>query len=380
MWSAIVFGLVVSASLALAQTPVDDRATMAERAAERIRALQREADRLANESRTLLGDLRRLDIERQINAATLAESEEELTIVTAALETARERVAALEARRQEATPALAAELVEIYKRGRRRHAQALLASVADSRALGRLIRGAHALASIERARLEQHRRALRVEQEAVSELERRAEEAATSRDAQMVARAALQKSVAERNRLVEAIDRDRDVAARYAGELQSARLELERTLASLSAPTNAVTLPIAPFKGDLDWPVRGIVHSRFGTAEPDRPGTAIVRNGIEVAATERSAVTAIHGGHVSYAAPFLGRGTLVVVEHGNGVQSLYGYLANVVVSVGSVVDRGSPIGQVGPAEMSRPGGAALYFELRVDGQPVDPLQWLRSSP
>ncbi len=361
---------------------------MAQRAAERIRALQREADRLAGESRTLLGDLRRLEIERQVNAETLAASGANVQTVATALELARARVAALEKSRHEATPALAAELVEIYKRGRRRHAQVLLASVADSRALGRLVRGAQALARMERARLDAHRRDVRVEQEAVRELERRAEEAAASRHAQLAARAALDRSVADRNRLIDVLDRDRDVAARYAGELQEARLSLEGTLASLSASTTSSALPIAPFKGDLDWPVRGVVRSRFGSAQPGRSGSAIVRNGIELAATARSAVTAIHGGHVSYAAPFPGLGMLVVVDHGNAVQSLYGYLAEVVVSVGSALDRGGLIGRVAPEGralsrvegLSRTGGAALYFELRVDGRPVDPLQWLRSSP
>lgn len=380
--------LLAASSASLAQTSPEERAGMAERAAERIRALQREADRLAGQSRTLFGDLRRLEIEQRINAETLAASEAALRSVTASLGHARQRVATLEARRHQATPALAAELVEIYKRGRRRHAQLLVASITDGRALGRLVRGAQALARIERARLEGHRRALRAEQEAVRELEQRVQQASRSRDAQRAARVALETSVAERNRLMEAIDRDRDVAARYAGELQSARLALERALAGRGASSSVAALPIAPFKGDLDWPVRGRIRSRFGAGQPGRSTRAGVRTGIEIAATERATVKAIHGGQVTYAAPFPGRGTLVVLDHGNGVQSLYGYLTDVSVTVGSVLDRGALVGLVGPAEsipstveaMSRTAEAALYFELRVDGRPVDPLQWLRSSP
>lgn len=361
------------------------------RAQERTRALQQEADRLAATSRTLLGDLRQLEIERQMSQATLAAADARLVAISSALTAARGRLAALDARRHDAAPALAAELVEIYKRGRPRHARLLLAHAADGRALGRLIRGALALASAEQTRLDAHRRLLHAEREAIATLEQQRVDAATSREAQLTARATLEQTLAERHRLIDAIDRDRDVAARYLGELQSAEAALDTTLAELYASTPRPVVPIAPFKGDLEWPVSGIVHSRFGAAAAASPGQtprAIVRNGIELGATAGTPVTAVHGGRVSYAAPFLGLGTLVVIEHGDQVQTLYGYLEQIRVTAGTLVDRGEQLGQVGLVPGPSPGGAtagtagtaALYFELRVDGRPVDPLQWLRSSP
>jgi septal ring factor EnvC (AmiA/AmiB activator) len=389
----IVFIVALAASVSRAQAP-DPRATMAAQAAARIRALQVEADRLAGESRTLLGDLRRLELERQISRETLSAADADLERVNAALEATRARVAALEMERVHAAPALAAELVEIYKRGRQRQAQVLLASAADSRALGRLVRGVVVLANAQRLQIERHRQALRAENEATAELERQMLAAEASRERQMAAEATLERTVAERNRLVDAIDRERDVAAQYAGELQAAQIALERTVASLGAgpsagsPAPVPPLPIAPFKGDLDWPVRGVLRSRFAPFAPGSPGrspSAIVRNGIEVTATEGSPVSAVHGGRVSYAAPFVGLGTLVVVDHGQGVQTLYGHLANVAVAVGNAVERGTQVGQVGLGlsrvqALAPAGSAVLYFELRVDGRPVDPLQWLRSSP
>jgi murein hydrolase activator len=366
--------IVFVSSVLLAQTSVSERTAM-ERARGRIRALQDEADRLARQSRTVLGDLRRLELEQQINREALATSNAELTRINAALEKARTRVAVLEARRLDATPALAAELVEIYKRGRRRHAQLLLSNVTDSRTLGRMVRNVVALADAEQSRVDTHRKTLSAEREAVADLEKRMAEAAATRAAQTAARAALQRSLAERSRLIDDIDRKRDVAAKYAGELQAAQTELERTLADLSSGSTVRTgLPIIPFKGDLEWPVRGTLQRRFaaGGTGANRSASGIVRNGIEVTATEGSVVRVVHGGKVTYAAPFIGLGTLVVVDHGNGVQSLYGHLANMAVGTGDMLDRGDRVGLVGPE--------ALYFELRVDGRPVDPLQWLRSSP
>jgi septal ring factor EnvC (AmiA/AmiB activator) len=89
---------------------------------------------------------------------------------------------------------------------------------------------------------------------------------------------------------------------------------------------------------------------------------------------EGTPVRAVHPGTVSYASPFAAFGNLVIVDHGNNANSLYGYLASIAVSVGSVVDGGTELGRVGSAPAGRP---ALYFEMRVDGRSVDPVQWLR---
>ncbi len=83
---------------------------------------------------------------------------------------------------------------------------------------------------------------------------------------------------------------------------------------------------------------------------------------------------AIHEGVVAFAGTFSGFGNLVIVEHSPQTFSLYGDLLEVGVSKGSRLERGQILGTVGATPA---GPAGLYFELRVDGQPVDPLQWLR---
>lgn len=147
-------------------------------------------------------------------------------------------------------------------------------------------------------------------------------------------------------------------------------------MASTDAASTVVALPIRPFRGDLPWPIRGQVTERFGRVPSGRFGTTIVRNGIEVSAQEGATVTAVHEGTVAYAAPFTGFGTLVIVDHGGSAFTLYGHLSEAVVSTGTNVSRGMAVGTLGQAPS---GGAALYFEVRIDGRPVDPLQWLGSN-
>ena len=81
-------------------------------------------------------------------------------------------------------------------------------------------------------------------------------------------------------------------------------------------------------------------------------------------------------GNASGNSPFAGFGNLVILDHGAQTFSLYGDLLEIAVKRGARVERGQGIGSVGAAPAGPPG---LYFELRVDGRPVDPLQWLKKQ-
>jgi septal ring factor EnvC (AmiA/AmiB activator) len=85
-------------------------------------------------------------------------------------------------------------------------------------------------------------------------------------------------------------------------------------------------------------------------------------------------VQAVHEGTVVYAEQFTGYGDLVIVDHGEGAYSLYGYLGAIEASRGQRVEAH---GRIGTSGRNPSGNPALYFELRVDGKPVDPLQWLK---
>ena len=268
--------------------------------------------------------------------------------------------------RREATP------VELSKRGGAGYLQLLLAAN-DVRAMGRMARGVAAVAELDRARLETHRRTLAAERTALNELEQqRAAMVTLQRDAAR-ARAAVEAAVNARGRLIDDLDQRRDLAAQFVVELQQAQLQLERTIATADTSSTVTSLPIRPFQGDLAWPVDGKIASRFGRSSSGRFGTSIVRNGIELATAQGNTVSAVHEGTVAFAGPFAGFGTLVIVDHGNSAFTLYGHLIEAAVSAGTNVSRGTALGKVG---LSPSGGPALYFELRIDGRPVDPLQWL----
>src|SRR6516162_9209995 len=148
---------VSSLFVGIAQTlPERARAeALARRAAERLQALQREADRLAADERTLLGDLRKLDVDRQIKAEELKRVDADATRVQSELDKTIARMDSLQASARSQVPELQQRLVEIYKLGQARYLRLLL-STPDLRGLGQATRTVAALAKLDRDRVATH--------------------------------------------------------------------------------------------------------------------------------------------------------------------------------------------------------------------------------
>ncbi len=346
----------------------------ARRVGDRIRTLQAEADRLVAEARTLLGDLRTLEIEQQLQMERLRAAQAASGRGRAAIDAADARLNALEQQRLAQLPDVKVQLVDIYKRSRTGYAR-LLFGATSAREFGRALRAVAALMRINDTRLATHRRTLddlRRERSGL-QTELRALEAKEAEARQ--AQAAADRALGARAKLVTQIDAGRDLTAQLTGELQLAYDRLQQQLAALpgSGPADAVAVPLAPFRGALDWPAPGRVLVGFGQSS-GRPGDIAPRNGVEIAAAAGTPVQAIHPGMVSYAEPFTGLGNVVVVDHGSNTYSVYGYLESIAVARGVAVDAGTELGRVGSAPAGPP---ALYFEVRVDGRSLDPIQWLR---
>ena len=364
--AAWVVVLAIGGATIAAQSPADEVRT---RVTARIRALQAEADRLAAQARTVFGDLRKLELEREIAREHVTSAEADLVRVAATHAQSTARLQALEATRLAQTPGVNERLIELSKRGRGGYVQLLLAAD-DIRAFGRLSRGVAAVAELDRVRLETHRRTVAAERAALAAVDKERVAVEASQKEARRTRATLDTAVAARNRLIDSLDQQRDLAAQYVSELQTAQSQIERTVATADASSALVALPIGPFRGDLPWPVTGPIAARFGRSAAGRFGTAIVRNGIEVTAAEGTGARAVHEGKVAFAAPFAGFGILVIIDHGGSAFTLYGHLSEALVTEGAMVKAGDAVGNVGVAPA---GEAALYFE----GRPADPLQWLR---
>ncbi|HYT67911.1 MAG TPA: peptidoglycan DD-metalloendopeptidase family protein, partial [Vicinamibacterales bacterium] len=366
---------LILAATAAAQTP--DRAqaeARARRAADRLVALQKESEALAKQERTLLVELRKLEIEREIRVEELAKIQRDTEYVRAKLGAATVRAQQLQGEAEKQRPDVEARMVQLYKMGRAGYWRLLL-DVNNLRELGRAYRTAAALGRIDRDRMEEHRRTVAALATERTNLQTRAKELAALGKKAEAARAAADRAVAARAQLVASIDERRDLNAQLTGELQEAQHKLQATLVAAAAgkPVSATALPLRPFQGALPWPAEGVLSSPFGR-QPPRSAGPPMRNGIELSLPEGQPVQAIHEGTVAYADLFTGYANLVIIEHGDKSYSLYGHLSGLSVKKGDRVDAGTPVGLAGRNPAGNP---SLYFELRVDGKPVDPLQWLK---
>ena len=136
-------------------------------------------------------------------------------------------------------------------------------------------------------------------------------------------------------------------------------------------PTNTYSgSDFAALKGKLHLPVRGDVTNRFGSPRED---TGITWKGLFIKAAEGNDVKSVADGRVVFADWMRGFGNLIIVDHGDGYMSLYGNNQAVLKHVGDEVNGGDAIASVGNSGGNESNG--LYYELRRQSKPFDPLSW-----
>lgn len=132
------------------------------------------------------------------------------------------------------------------------------------------------------------------------------------------------------------------------------------------------TANAAPVRvGGFGWPLSGNLLAGYGGRMPDGRAS----HGLLIAAGLGTPVRAVADGNVVFAEWMTGYGLILIVDHGNGYLSLYAHNESLLKDVGAAVKRGDAVARVGNSGgLAQP---ALYFELRRNGQPVDPGSWLR---
>lgn len=141
------------------------------------------------------------------------------------------------------------------------------------------------------------------------------------------------------------------------------------------APSPTIAVP----RHSLPWPVTGKVISSFGKEYRADLNTWIFRDGIKIAATYGEAVKASASGSVIYAGPFRSYGNVVIMDHGKGFFTIYGFLKEIEVAVGDKVLLQGTVGTAGKDTQSSSGTgkSAVYFEIRQGTTAVDPVEWLK---
>jgi murein DD-endopeptidase MepM/ murein hydrolase activator NlpD len=123
------------------------------------------------------------------------------------------------------------------------------------------------------------------------------------------------------------------------------------------------------------WPVEGLVTGSFGERIDPFNGEGAFHSGIDIASTDGHPVIAPADGVVMFADFLGGYGRAIVIDHGRGITTRYGHLANFACTAGQHIHRGDTIGFVG--ESGRSTGPHLHYEVRINDTPVNPHKYLR---
>ena len=176
----------------------------------------------------------------------------------------------------------------------------------------------------------------------------------------------LNKSAAELNNLLASFERKRKA---------SAKKEAPGTAKQVSGPQ----IPVPAHS--LPWPVKGKVLSKFGKEYRADLNTWIFRDGIKIAARRGETVHTVAEGSVIYAGPFRSYGNVVIMDHGKGFFTIYGFLHEMKVSVGTKLPAQGVLGTAGQDTQASSGTGqyAVYFEIRQGTTAVDPQHWLKKE-
>jgi len=205
--------------------------------------------------------------------------------------------------------------------------------------------------------------------------------------------AALKQSRDERATQAQQLDAERVQRRQLLGELEAALQDQNLRLAALGKNEKALlellvklrdifadipkhlagAEPFADLRGRLGWPLQGRIVERFGAAADGERSS----QGVLIAAKDGSAVRAVSHGRVVYADWLRGYGLLLIIDHGDGYLSLYGYNETLLKEVGDWVDGGEVVASSGESGGRKMAG--LYFELRHDGKAFDPSAWMHPA-
>ncbi|GAF72461.1 unnamed protein product, partial [marine sediment metagenome] len=191
-------------------------------------------------------------------------------------------------------------------------------------------------------------------------------------------------SIKARKSIINKIDSQKEVYLKSLKELEQSSQEIkniiERIYKQREEDSKRVTqkevpaITLKPKKGILALPIQGKLISGYGRHKNTDFNTYTFNSGIDISAPLGQVVHAAGSGEVIYTGSIKGYGQIIIIDHGGRITTLYAHLSKILIDIGEKVKKGQIVGQVGDS-----GGVSstrLHFEVRVEGKPTDPMNWL----
>ncbi|UZE97031.1 murein hydrolase activator EnvC family protein [Alkalimarinus alittae] len=184
-----------------------------------------------------------------------------------------------------------------------------------------------------------------------------------SQRARKRALAKLNSSIKGKSREIEKLTNDQK-------RLEKLLQEVEKAIAELKLPEDS--RPFSQLKSKLPWPTHGKVTKYYGSR---LAGGKLRLNGVIIETNSEVKVNAVHYGRIVFSDWIRGFGLMSIIDHGGGYMSLYGHNKSLLKDIGDWVRTGETIAYSGKSGGQKETG--LYFEIRKNGRPQNPLKWLQ---
>lgn len=154
---------------------------------------------------------------------------------------------------------------------------------------------------------------------------------------------------------------------------QKSKQDLEKILQkAIESPYPRPEAPFSRMQYKLSWPTTGYLNDLYGKLIA---GTSLKHSGVEIIAPESQIIKAVYPGKIVFADWLRGFGLITIIDHGLGYMTLYAHNQSLLKNQGENVAMGEDIATVGHSGGQQETG--VYFEIRKNGRPVDPLRWLK---
>lgn len=191
-------------------------------------------------------------------------------------------------------------------------------------------------------------------------------------------------SIRAKKSIINKINSQKEAYLKSLKELEQSSLEIKNIIERIykqqeedsekTSRKEVPTITLKPKKGILALPIQGKLISGYGRQKNIEFNTYTFNSGIDISAPLGQVVRAAGSGEVIYTGNIKGYGQIIIIDHGGRITTLYAHLSKILIDIGDKVKKEQVIGQVGDS-----GGVSstrLHFEVRVEGKPTDPMNWL----
>ena len=190
----------------------------------------------------------------------------------------------------------------------------------------------------------------------------------------------LQSTVARKDDLLLSVREKQIAYEKNIKELQNSSQKIQGMVTASEKkiiPTSITGNGFGSLRGHLPWPIYGKVLLPYGSYKDPVYNIPVFNNGIQIEANLNDTAKSVAGGRVIYASTFDSYGMLLIIDHGNGYNTLYGNLSEVLLQKGDLLIKGTELGKIAKSKLLNT--PALYFEIRYNGKPINTTEWLQKQ-